>query len=380
MNKEVIKLKNKLIFFQGLVLALIMASSVILFCDVYLKWTSHIWLNDLDKTTQLLLTQIRKQVVPGAKNQVIRMSLESIEGDLTEEEYTSLIQGGETLSLKTIKRSDIDGLKENIVRSVDETYGDLVFIIKGESSFVIPRNDLEKSDAKIWEKHRTKLVYEMVKQRRGWIFYPDKKKGEFNRKQKVIRYLPIEELDWIVAVEGEKGGVGKMLGPILNVKVVLSLIGVFFVGFLSLRFVTEKIFGRIEKILEDFNEGNYGFRRTSKKKDNENKGFHNRQETVVVKEILRAEIGEIQRVQEKKPMAKSVPPGAGEPTAAEIDDEDKNLSERDRKQPEDFGKIEQYFSSLVGRSKPSVEEKGVEADSAEIKSPLLKEMMHEFKK
>lgn len=79
--------------------------------------------------------------------------------------------------------------------------GHILFIIDEEGNFVVDREPLPGLDAALWEQYRTKLLYQMQKQKRGWIYYPEQAAWPVPKGQRVIRYLPLESTGWILAVE-----------------------------------------------------------------------------------------------------------------------------------------------------------------------------------
>jgi len=83
---------------------------------------------------------------------------------------------------------------------ISDEYG--VFIVNaGDGAIVIDHRIILPDEKALWEGRRSKFVYEMQKQKRGWIVYPDTTGWGWNQKQKMIRYVPVDEMGWILAVE-----------------------------------------------------------------------------------------------------------------------------------------------------------------------------------
>ena len=67
-----------------------------------------------------------------------------------------------------------------------------VFIVnQNDGSMVIDRHGDTDAEKTLWERYRTKLIYEMQKQKRGWIVYPDKVSWDWKQQQKIIRYFAV---------------------------------------------------------------------------------------------------------------------------------------------------------------------------------------------
>ena len=87
--------------------------------------------------------------------------------------------------------------------SMEAFPGYLVFVInQKDGEYVYARENLSEHDQRLWQQHYMKLIYEMQKQKQGWIFYPEKENQRFFKgHRRVIRYFYVKKFDWIVGVE-----------------------------------------------------------------------------------------------------------------------------------------------------------------------------------
>ncbi|HLF17815.1 MAG TPA: hypothetical protein VI749_02860 [Candidatus Omnitrophota bacterium] len=53
----------------------------------------------------------------------------------------------------------------------------------------------------VWEQLKIPLISEMIQNKEGWLYFPNKRVWQFLSLQKAIRYVYLTDLNWIVAVE-----------------------------------------------------------------------------------------------------------------------------------------------------------------------------------
>jgi hypothetical protein len=146
---------------------------------------------------------------------------------------------------------------QNIKDQVSESYDCLLFVIDQDGNFVVPRADQDKDLAENWMRYQKKLIYEMKKKRRGWIFYPDETMAQGNHARRVIRYLPAQKEGWIIALEGSSDSPWGSFSQILDKKILYQLMGIIFLGFLGMQFMTRWMFLIAERELKDILERQY---------------------------------------------------------------------------------------------------------------------------
>ena len=133
-----------------------------------------------------------------------------------------------------------------------------VFIInQGDGAMVIDRKDQGNSPQKLWESYRTKLTYEMQKEKHGWIVYPDKAPWNLSQEQKIIRYLSIDELHWILAMESSRPTELEILKGSLSPSVLSSLFFILVAGTSLFWLMTVKYFSMLKQRIADTVENNF---------------------------------------------------------------------------------------------------------------------------
>ena len=139
---------------------------------------------------------------------------------------------------------------ENIVGQENSDY--LIYVLaQKDGAYVFEPPKRSPEAEALWERYSTKLIYEMQKQKQGWIFYPDKVNGHLKGSQRVIRYIPIDELGWIVALEIDKRDDYSKLKNILDVKFFLLLLFVVGAGTATFGFLTNKNFEIMRKLISE---------------------------------------------------------------------------------------------------------------------------------
>ncbi|MBL8014009.1 MAG: hypothetical protein JNN05_09200 [Candidatus Omnitrophica bacterium] len=206
MKKNPGVIKRLFFFCQLLILVVTMSLSVLYVSLQYFRQTSQIWLETIDKTAQLVLHHVKTKK-------------EAIQG---QEEGSYLVY---------------------VLNQADGTY-----------AFEPPKRSPDGQV--LWERYSKKLIYEMQKQKQGWIFYPEKAANPIPGYQQVIRYLPIDESGWIVAVESSMPvGITKT-GNVFDYRFFTFFFVVMSVGVLALGYLTKRNFETMRKVIADSVESN----------------------------------------------------------------------------------------------------------------------------
>ncbi|MFH0754307.1 MAG: hypothetical protein V2A70_07060 [Candidatus Omnitrophota bacterium] len=98
-----------------------------------------------------------------------------------------------------------------------------LFILTPEGKYILPRLPRSDEADNLWQEYEHKLLYEMQKRRDGWIFYPERARGEMQEGQYAIRYVYLQPQGWIVAMEGYVSSDWSILKGFLTPKLFLGL-------------------------------------------------------------------------------------------------------------------------------------------------------------
>lgn len=195
------KTKNMFILLQCSVFVLVVLACILFIAFHYVKQTEQVWAMHFDRTAKFIIDQIKdkKDFFP-------------VEG---QEDYQ-------------------------------------VFIINAEDgSYVVERAGWSDADRLVWEAHRTKLIYQMQKQRMGWIFYPDKGPWGFFQDSRAIRFFSLEENGWLVAVETFVDSQATILKTFFVGNLNKSIAMILVIGLLALGYLANKNSGTMKRMVSD---------------------------------------------------------------------------------------------------------------------------------
>jgi len=123
-----------------------------------------------------------------------------------------------------------------------------VFIVnQTDGTLAVDRRNYGDAGQKLWDGYKTKIIYEMQKQKRGWIEYPDKNSWDFNQPQRIIRYVPIDELNWILALEDKKPSTMDLLKGSVDPSACLAIFVIFILGAVSIWLLNMQYFDLIKR-------------------------------------------------------------------------------------------------------------------------------------
>lgn len=138
---------------------------------------------------------------------------------------------------------------------ISDEYG--VFIVNvSDGTIVIDHRKVLPEEQALWEGYRSKFIYEMQKQKRGWIVYPEETGWGWNQRRKLIRYVPIDEMGWILAVEISKPGGFELLNNVIHASSYGTILLVILSGFSGFWLLTHSYLSRIEKSMSYALENN----------------------------------------------------------------------------------------------------------------------------
>jgi hypothetical protein len=146
--------------------------------------------------------------------------------------------------------------EEKVPRKVIDPY---VFFIMdaNDGSYIVEREDKTTPAHILWEQYRTKLTYQMQRQKRGWISYPDRENlWKYFQRYRVIRYSVIEDQEKIVVLEDVFPSAWELFQKVINQKNIADLMLVVIVGLLLFNFVIDRFFEIITNHIKDSLTGN----------------------------------------------------------------------------------------------------------------------------
>lgn len=192
MPKNIARIQGVFIFAQFVILFVVACVFVFVISVNYVRKVTFSRLSNLNKTAELIVEQIK------TKDQV-----------------------------------PVSGLQGNY----------LLFIINAkDGSYVFERDKTVDVDQPLWESYHLKLIYEMQKRHSGWISYPDRGKWDLSKAARVIRFIGIDDLGWVVALEGVVESELSLLQELFNWSVCLKLGVVLFLGLCLVVFIADRSF------------------------------------------------------------------------------------------------------------------------------------------
>lgn len=207
MPKNIARIQGAFIFAQFVILFVVASVFVFVISVNYIRKVTFSRISSLDKTAALIAEQI-----------------------------------------KTQDQVPVSGLQGNY----------LLFIINAkDGSYVFERDKTVDIDQQLWESYHLKLIYEMQKRRSGWISYPDRGKWDLSKSTRIIRFIGIDELGWVVAVEGVMESEISLLKELFNWSVCLRLGIVLFLGLGLVIFIADRSFVAMHGSISASMENNF---------------------------------------------------------------------------------------------------------------------------
>lgn len=268
----------------------------------------------------------------------------------------------------------------------------IYFILDAQDgSYVTRRKDEGEQGGLFWETFRSKLTYQMQKQKNGSISYPFKEPTEVLKDSKVLQYKTLDERGWIVITEVDLPSEWALLKKVTTKQDLFNLLLGIFIGFVLLKFSTDIYFVRLEAQISDTHEyslGNFnqnigkGSTKASKLRKRTPKTNMN----IEPKALPKKEVKKPMDFSEKalganvdvKPVSYLEPPV--EHVAPE---EPETVLERPKETDEEVfkaqpQKIQEVKKEHVPPSAPRQENRS-RVNIQEIKSPVLKKMIEELR-
>ncbi len=163
-----------------------------------------------------------------------------------------------------IQREDLSNTLAYVVRHLRETkelpqeripaqY--LTFAVDQNSAYIFERKELSGEDSDLWKQYYKKLLYQMQKQKRGWISYPLRKPWNIFLNTHIIRYTTMDELGWVVAVEAPQQSEWSLFQRLFSSDILLLLLSLMALGIAFLRIginlYTKNIKGLLSTSIEE---------------------------------------------------------------------------------------------------------------------------------
>lgn len=130
----------------------------------------------------------------------------------------------------------------------------VLIINQTDGTVVIDHRNGGDAEQKLWEGYKTKIIYEMQKQKRGWIEYPDKSTWNLSTPKRIIRYVSIDELNWILALEDLQPSSLDLLKKSVNPATCYMIFFVFILGAVALWVMTLQYFDLIKRQISNLLE------------------------------------------------------------------------------------------------------------------------------
>lgn len=243
--------KKVFIFCQAMILGLGCLLAVFVIGTTFVRRESQSREAKLERTAQFLLQRFQEEgfVSPGGKAVPGKKSLHSIEGDLSEQEYIALT-GDRGAPSGPFDPDRAKKYLEEVAVPLGEAFQYVLFVFDQKGNEVIPRTELNTVDAKLWDRYKPVLIYEMGKKRQGRAVYPESGKESVTDGQKVIRYMPLHGTDWMLALEAPFPGTIPMVKKLLNTRTVLLLLAVFFGVFVFSWFMVQFFFSYLVRTMK----------------------------------------------------------------------------------------------------------------------------------
>ncbi|MCR4337034.1 MAG: hypothetical protein NUV91_04425 [Candidatus Omnitrophica bacterium] len=92
----------------------------------------------------------------------------------------------------------------------------------------------------IWKQYRTKLAYQIYKQKQGTLYYPDQTIGQRAVKSRMVRYRPISPSGWVLALETSTQNSKAILKEIYSLPVCFGVALIILLGFLGIDYIRKK--------------------------------------------------------------------------------------------------------------------------------------------
>jgi len=203
MSKKIRQIKRVYIVLQFLILVIVMLIVVFFITHAYIKKSSELWQRNLDQTAQFVANQLKSKKEIAAEN-----------------------------------------IGNYVIFAIDQKDG----------SYVFQRQARSIEDAQIWESYHTMLLYQMQKQKKGWVVYPQNSPKKISR---MVRYLPVEELGWIVVVDAVMDSNMDFIQGVFNWEMGTRILFVLVLALYILRFLTHRNFSILKKIIADNLESSF---------------------------------------------------------------------------------------------------------------------------
>jgi len=126
-----------------------------------------------------------------------------------------------------------------------------------EGNYVIERKDTDSYDKLLWEQYRSKLIYQMQKQRQGWINYPLKKPWQFFVENKIIRYITLDNPGWIIVVEAVYPSEFALAKKVFSAKMLFQIFLLALAGLFVIHFNIKHALHDLKRSLADSLEKNF---------------------------------------------------------------------------------------------------------------------------
>jgi len=275
---------------------------------------------------------------------------------------------------------------ESVPEMTQEFYTYFVLDME-DGSYIIPRKDANEAGGRLWESFRTKLTYQMQKQKNGRVIYPTKEPKEIFKSTRILQYITLPDLGRIVATETQWPSEWQLLKNIMSRSDLVNLAISIFVGLIILKVITNGYFTRLEGQISDTHEYSLGnFDQNIARSASQKKGKNISKSTIQIDQGIDSQpvASKPKMVFSEKPLGanKNKVPVSSEQSATvqpmQAVPQQKEEQMPVQKQPEIAGKPKPSFASEAQLSQ-SHDEEGPTLNIEEIQSPVLKKLLEEMR-
>jgi len=146
-------------------------------------------------------------------------------------------------------------LKENRKLPTNKFSDSNIYVIEESSGKYIVPKEFDSND-KGWLKYKGKIIFEMRNTRRGWITYPENKLSAFLKGYRIICYIPVDELRYILAVETSIKSIFYYIKYFITLRMILFILLVLAFSFLFMNIVTRHKIALLEELIENSQQKN----------------------------------------------------------------------------------------------------------------------------
>ncbi|MBU1864234.1 MAG: hypothetical protein KKH94_11265 [Candidatus Omnitrophica bacterium] len=165
-----------------------------------------------------------------------------------QDDIEKLLADSETMRTRAF---DGDILRETYINPVLRGSEYIFYAIKEDGNIIIPRKERFSARTLEWREYYQQLLSEMSAKKEGTISYPTRSFWQFYKGKNIIQYRFIEELGWIVAVEGSLESDLILFKKIFVAKSSMYFIGLLLFVFFIVQLITHRFIKQAQGTASD---------------------------------------------------------------------------------------------------------------------------------